>query len=76
MIEERSLEGAVCTAIGAYPGNMVTGQSPGVFQYTGGADLKSAGAGPAKLFPLTAAMAFKSSFGPSGFRARIGLGVI
>jgi hypothetical protein len=67
----KALERPVCSAIGAYPGNMVTGKSPGILQNTGWADLKSAGASPAKLFPLTATVALKGSSGPSDSGVRL-----
>jgi hypothetical protein len=60
IIQSPSLERSHGTAIGALPANTAAGQSPQIFLHTGIANLKPAGAGPAKklLIPAAAAHIF------------------
>ena len=66
MNQINDLESSVCTAIRTSPGYAVASQSPGVFIKAPAADLKTAGADPAKFLSFPAAMAMKGS-GRSSF---------
>ncbi len=54
---------SVGAAIRTDPGNTVAGHPPGIVLHTMPANLKSAWANPAKLFPVPAAVTFKGSPG-------------
>jgi len=64
--KQKKSKPTVGAAVGAGPGDAVAGQAPGVFFEAGLADLEPAGADPAELLPLTAAVALKSAPGLSG----------